>query len=416
MKNHTISNYIDLKICLWHNFEMSKFPLYALSGYNKVLGIFYKRFVARKAMGIIMTKKEKTIKGVKITVCVILVIALAIVGVLFFPLMGEKHTEIWSSDQQFDISEIQTVEKDREDFKILMFTDTQLWADLSKNKECYEQMDALVEKVQPDLITLPGDVLSAMASRFSIHNFIEHMESYKIPWAPVYGNHDNEIPSNTLNWQADKYMAAEHCLMQKGPSNLYGCGNYVINITENSNPVYTLFMLDNGRYIKYDNGDTKEVYMGYEQIAWYEWNVQGIESAAGRIVPSMTFSHFAQPEFREAVEKYGVKGENDIYTIPEEYGFGYCQYLPGSAPVKSGFFDKCKKLGSTKYMFCGHDHENNASITYEGITMTYGLKTGPSPVPWNFAKETGGTLITITGENENQSVNIEHIVMNEENV
>lgn len=69
MKNHTISNYIDLKICLWHNFEMSKFPLYALSGYNKVLGIFYKRFVARKAMGIIMTKKEKTIKGVKITVC-----------------------------------------------------------------------------------------------------------------------------------------------------------------------------------------------------------------------------------------------------------------------------------------------------------------------------------------------------------
>ena len=42
MKNHTIPNYIDLKICLWHNFEMSKFPLYALSGYNKVLGIFYK--------------------------------------------------------------------------------------------------------------------------------------------------------------------------------------------------------------------------------------------------------------------------------------------------------------------------------------------------------------------------------------
>ena len=52
MKNHTIPNYIDLKICLWHNFEMSKFPLYTLSGYNKVLGIFYKRFAARKAMGI----------------------------------------------------------------------------------------------------------------------------------------------------------------------------------------------------------------------------------------------------------------------------------------------------------------------------------------------------------------------------
>lgn len=334
----------------------------------------------------------------------------------FFPLTGEKHTEIWSADQDFNIAKIQTVEKDREDFKILMFTDTQLWADLGKNKECYEQMDALVEKTQPDLITLPGDVLSAMSSRFSINSFIKHMESYEIPWAPVYGNHDNEIPSNSLNWQTDKYMEAEHCLMQKGPSNLYGCGNYVINITENDAPVYTIFMLDNGRYIKYDNGDTKEVYMGYEQIAWYEWNVKGIERTAGRIVPSMTFSHFAQPEFREAVEKYGVKDENDIYTIPEEYGFGYCQYLPGAAPVKSGFFDKCKELGSTKYIFCGHDHENNASITYDGITMTYGLKTGPSPVPWNFAKETGGTLITITGSADNQTVDIEHIVMNDENV
>ena len=33
---------------------MTKFPLYALSGYNKALGIFYKLFAAGKAMGIIM--------------------------------------------------------------------------------------------------------------------------------------------------------------------------------------------------------------------------------------------------------------------------------------------------------------------------------------------------------------------------
>ena len=216
-------------------------------------------------------------------------------------------------------------------------------------------------------------------------------------------------------------VPAEHCLMQKGPSNLYGCGNYVINITQKCDPVYTLFMFDNGRNLEYldektSEPYTKEIYMGYEQIVWYEWNVKGIEKSAGRIIPSMTFSHFAQPEFREAVEKYGVQDENGVYTIPEEYGFGYCQYLPGAAPVKSGFADKCKELVSTKYIFCGHDHENNASIAYDGITYTYGLKTGPSPVPWNNAKETGGTLITVTGQKENQSVHIEHNVMKESNV
>lgn len=76
--------------------------------------------------------------------------------------------------------------------------------------------------------------------------------------------------------------------------------------------------------------------------------------------------------------------------------------------------DKCKETGSTKYIFCGYDHESNAGIAYDSIAYTYGFKTVPSPVPWNFAKETDGTRITITGEKDNQSVNIEH--MNEENV
>lgn len=360
-----------------------------------------------------MTKEiKKTIRNI---IVILLVITVAVVGVLFFPLTGKKHTEVWGKSQNFDISKIQTVEKKRDDFKILMFTDTQLWSNPKKNKECYEQMDALVKKTQPDLITLPGDNLSALASRFSIDNFIKHMDSYKIPWAPVYGNHDNEIPTNSLNWQGDKYEASKYCLFKKGPSNLYGCGNYVINITEGNKPVYSVYMLDNGRYLKYDDGNTKEIYMGYEQIAWYKWNVLGINKAAGYTVPSMTFSHFAQPEFKEAIEKYGIKGKDDSYTIPKEYGSGYCQYLPGVAPIKSGFVDKCKELGSTKYIFCGHDHENNASVTADGITYTYGLKTGPSPVPWNYAKETGGTLITIKGEGQNQNVSIDNIVMNDHN-
>lgn len=63
-----------------------------------------------------MTKKAKIMKGIKIAVCVILVIVLAVVGILFFPLTGEKHIEVWSADQKFDITKIQTVEKNREDF------------------------------------------------------------------------------------------------------------------------------------------------------------------------------------------------------------------------------------------------------------------------------------------------------------
>lgn len=272
-------------------------------------------------------------------------------------------------------------------------------------------MDALVEKTQPDLIVLPGDILSAFASRFSIGNFIKHMDEYKIPWAPVFGNHDGEIPTTSKNWQGEQYMKSEYCLFRKGPSNLYGHGNYAVNITENGSPVYTVFMFDNGEYAKF-NGVNDEAGFTKEQIGWYEWAVKGIENSEGRTVPSMVFSHFAQPEFTEAVEILGIKNEDGSYTIPEEYGFGEAAYLPESAPENTGFIEKCKELGSTKYVFCGHDHENAAAVTYDGITYAYGLKTGPSPAPWNGAEHTGGTLITLNGKAADQTLNIENIIIN----
>lgn len=359
-------------------------------------------------------EKTKSLKIAKRILIALFLIIVLIAGILFFPLTGRKHTEIWSAKQVFDGSKIQTVEKTSQDFKILIFTDTQLWALLSDNAACYAQMERLVEKTNPDMIVLPGDNLSALASRFSIRSFIRHMDSFQVPWAPVFGNHDAEIPTNSKNWQADQYLKSEYCLFQKGPSNLYGCGNYVVNITENNVPVYTLVLLDNGEYTTNDDGSTREIWVGYEQIEWYKWNIQGIAEEVGRTVPSMVFSHFALPEFRTAIETYGVVNEQTgTFTIPEAYGFGECNYLPSVSPVNSGFFDACKDLGSTKYLFCGHDHENNASITYQGITMTYGLKTGPSPRPWNFAEQTGGTLITIQGSGAEQAVTIEHIVDSE---
>lgn len=89
-------------------------------------------------------KKTKALKIVRNVILIFLAVLIVILGVLFFPLSGKKHIEIWSKSDEFDISKIETVSKDREDFKILMLTDTQLWSNPKKNKECYEQMDALV--------------------------------------------------------------------------------------------------------------------------------------------------------------------------------------------------------------------------------------------------------------------------------
>ena len=347
-----------------------------------------------------MTKAKKK----KIAIGVIsgfLALVLVIAFILCFPLFGKKHVQVWAVSDEFDINSIQTVEKNPdEEFKILQLTDLQLWANLSDNKEALEEVDALIEKTSPDLIVLTGDNVSGLTTNFLTRQVIKCLEKHEIPWATVFGNHDSEGKA-TLNWQGDRYEEAEYCLFEKGPSNLYGVGNYVVNITENGKVIQSLFMMDNGRYYDY-GGETgkREIYMGYEQMAWYEWNVKGIAEHEGETVPSMVFTHFALPQTRTAIEELAVKDEaTGRYTVPE-----------GAAPVDSGFFDLCKELGSTKYFFFGHDHENNASITYDGMTMTYGLKTGPSPAPWNDAEEYGGTLITIGNASDNYKVSIEHIV------
>lgn len=336
-----------------------------------------------------MSKAKKVAIGVSSAVLVLLTVVL----IVFCPRRGADETYIWAVSDDYSSENAASLEKTAgEDFTILLFTDIQLWTLVSDNRRAFAIMDELVERTDPDLIVLPGDNVSGISTDILTLQLVSKMESYGVPWAPVFGNHDAE-GNATLEWQGDRFEEAEHCLFDRGPTDLYGVGNYFVNIFEDGAPIYSLCFMDNGRYIDY--GDrTAETYVDYAQIAWYKWNIEGLNAEFGASVPSMSFSHFAFPEMREAVEKYGILSDDGRYVIPEDMGQGSCAYLPGAAPVNSGFFETAKASGLT-HAFFGHDHENDARITVDGVTLSYGLKTGPSPRPWNSAKEYGGTVITI---------------------
>lgn len=336
-----------------------------------------------------MSKAKKVAIGVSAAVLVLLTVVL----IVFCPRRGADETYIWAVSDDYSSENAASLEKTAgEDFTILLFTDIQLWTLVSDNRRAFAIMDELVERTDPDLIVLPGDNVSGISTDILTLQLVSKMESYGVPWAPVFGNHDAE-GNATLEWQGDRFEEAEHCLFDRGPTDLYGVGNYFVNIFEDGTPIYSLCFMDNGRYIDY--GDrTAETYVDYAQIAWYKWNIEGLNAEFGTSVPSMSFSHFAFPEMREAVEKYGILSDDGRYVIPEDIGQGSCAYLPGAAPVNSGFFETAKASGLT-HAFFGHDHENDARITVDGVTLSYGLKTGPSPRPWNSAKEYGGTVITI---------------------
>ena len=70
-------------------------------------------------------------------------------------------------------------------------------------------------------------------------------------------------------------------------------------------------------------------------------------------------------------------------------------------------FERLVNFGSTKYVFCGHDHRNTFSMTYQGVRLTYGMSidysaNGIVPPPVAYGQtifddtvQRGGTLITL---------------------
>ena len=312
------------------------------------------------------------------------------------------------------------------DFVILNITDVQLedYEVYSKNGELAKKtIDKLINDVKPDLITMTGDNSWGTMAYLEL---IKQIDSYGIAWAPVMGNHDGQGILSEF-WAAYHFSKAENCLFRFGPSDM-GYGNYVINITENGHVIHTIFMMDTHSSAVFKTGDGKE--SGYDhlwanQLEWYKWVIDGVAKQEGRTVESSVFFHIPVCEYQDAWDAAVIKAEEDDTSeaadAPEikddpkikdgpyndEYkdvSFGKNGEDVCCSPVNNGFFALCQSLGSTKNIVSGHDHVNNASILYEGIRLTYGMKTGAGCY-WD-KNMNGGTKFTVSSDG---SMATEHI-------
>ena len=103
-------------------------------------------------------------------------------------------------------------------------------------------------------------------------------------------------------------------------------------------------------------------------------------------------TNFVAEKERKSYEKSSSKVQYHFGVIGETMIDKIC-----CSDHPSSFFDRAEMLGSTKGMFCGHDHYNNLSVTYRGIQLTYGMSIDYLAMP-DIAEDTaqrGGTLITL---------------------
>lgn len=261
------------------------------------------------------------------------------------------------------------------------------WATDRVEECCYDYLAETITMTNPDLILITGDLIYGEFddSGSALLSLIEFMESFEIPWAPVFGNHDNESKMG-VDWQCEQFENAEYCLFEQ--RELTGNGNYTVGIVQGNELKRVFFMLDsNGCGVasaeSLQNGHTTStVGFGMDQIEWYTDTANQITELSPNTKYSFAF-HIQPQIFSVAFKKYGyMEGttqENpiniDLLENKENGDFGYLG-RDLKSPWDSSYvvWNSLKELGADS-IFVGHEHCNSASVVYEGIRCQYGQKS-----------------------------------------
>lgn len=308
-----------------------------------------------------------------------------------------------------------------EDFRILNLTDTQLsdseWeAGRCESEILTKTIRNLVERTKPHLITISGDI--AWAGHFeSYRQLARFLDSFNIPWAPVFGNHDNQGGVDKLQRAAEILTEGGNCLLERGDKSL-GWGNYIIGIEQDGRLVHGLVMMDSHDRTEYtdEQGNTSLAWGDIipEQLHWYCDKIKKLrelgasESTLILHIPLYAYRQAATKAYKNDINHKSIEPYNgqqkDCFNEGYEDSFGVCYEGIASYPSDNGFFDLIKELDHTKTVVCGHDHINSFAIKFEGVRLIYSLKTGCGCY-WD-PRLNGATLLTI---NDQGSLTANHV-------
>lgn len=289
-----------------------------------------------------------------------------------------------------DINEILTAKKELKfntdgKFRILFMTDLHCGRDGSPQLPA--GVEALVEHCRPDLVLIGGDTSGCDRHihceneadlREVLDSVCGPMEKRGIPWAHVFGNHDDNFGYKKEE-QETVYESYPCCVSKRG--NVSGVANYVLPIKSHDGEkiAFNVFMLDshdNLRVMAREQSRPdvlnavlpvhfaagRDYAMPYfdQVVSYYECS-KALEEYNGAPIPAMMAMHIPVPEVHLA------------YMNPEECRLnGNTREDIGCGELNSGLFAACVQRGDVKLMCFGHDHQCDFEAEYCGIHFAYG--------------------------------------------
>ncbi len=253
-------------------------------------------------------------------------------------------------------------------FKIVMMSDVQ--DDESLDPRATALMEKVLDTEKPDFVVIGGDCIAGGICdmvddvKKAISSIAYPMERRKIPWAIVFGNHDQEHEGRT---HMDKtavlqYYASFPCnLNVRGDTKIRGAGNDDLLIMgRDGKPAFCAWLVDSGSYGP--KGVSVYDWIHADQVNWYYRTSRALQAKYGRNIPGLMFFHIPVQEFTQMWNAGKAKGDR----FENE----------GSSKIHSAIFAAAKERGDVLGMFCGHEHINNYVGEWKGIKLGYDAAIG----------------------------------------
>ncbi len=275
------------------------------------------------------------------------------------------------------------------------------WAPANFMTQCGNHIASLITQTKPDLIFITGDIIygSFDDSGRTMEWFCSFMDSFEIPWAPTFGNHDNESLRG-VDWQCAQFENSKYCVFRRGT--VSGNSNYSVGIAAGDDLLRVLHMIDSNGCYAPDGPDIlleKGIYP--DQLELIRHNTEKIRQSQGHSVPAFMAFHIPTDTFRQIAKEKGYETTvRSQYTIgvdvpSQDDDFGFCFENYSSIHIDCDFL-RFLHDQDIDGVFTGHCHRICTCIRYENIRFVFGLKTGQ--YDYHLPVNLGGTLITLKNE------------------
>ncbi|MCR4615566.1 MAG: InlB B-repeat-containing protein [Clostridiales bacterium] len=259
-------------------------------------------------------------------------------------------------------------------FKILVLADCQ--DDASPDPKMITMIGKALDYEKPDIVVFLGDNIvttTQTAFKTGLKKLMAPLVSRNIPYAYVYGNHDDQSALISKSFMHTEYKKVGTCLTYDADPDLTGLGNCNLPVMSSSGNdiAFNLWMIDSNTY----TDSSKDYYdnVHQDQLDWYVNTSTALERQAGHKVNSIVFQHIIVPEaYNLLVENpNGSKTYNGkTYELTlNSYASGYLGEWPCPPKDNSGELNTMANRGDVLGIVTGHDHKNSFVGTWNGIDL-----------------------------------------------